>query len=181
MQSARPKQTGSRSLPNFAVVIACGGLGKRFGADKAQQELGQETLLSRSIRLAKRYGTSIALAARNQRMPGSGDLPVLVDDQPDLGPISALASGFAFAAQEGATHVLLLACDHPFLPRDLAERLVAAIGDAGVAIPVSHGQDQNMAALWRCDRAALETYIAGGGRSLWRFAETVGMNRVEWG
>lgn len=167
-------------LPKFATIIACGGAGKRFGEDKALQLLAGETLLARAIRIARSYGCPIALAARNAEIPGSESLPVLLDEQPDLGPISALASGFAFSVRGDCSHVLLLACDQPFLPDDLAKRLADAIGDNGVAIPVSNGHDQNMAALWRCAPNKLKDYIAGGGRSLWRFGESVGITRVNW-
>lgn len=166
-------------MPTVATVIACGGIGRRFGGDKSQQLLAGKTLLARSIDLARRYNGPTALAGRTELMPDEG-IPVLVDEQQGIGPISALSSGFAFAAQNGCTHVLLLACDQPFLPEDLAPRLIAAIGNAGVAMPVSGGHDQNMAALWRSDVAQLRDYIAGGGRSLWKFGEDVGIRRVEW-
>lgn len=167
-------------MQKLAVIVACGGISKRFGEDKTAQMLEGETLLDRSVRIAKKYGGSIALAARSDAVHGPGDIPLLIDEQPEIGPISALASGFDFAEQNGCSHILLLACDQPFLPADLADRLEAAIGDAGVAMPISADKDQNMAALWRCDRAALQEYIAGGGRSLWKFAEQVGKVRVEW-
>lgn len=167
-------------MPKFATTIACGGSSERLGEDKAQQLLAGETLLVRAIRIARHYGGPVALAARAGEVEGSQGLPVLLDEQSGIGPISALASGFAFAEEEACSHLLLLACDQPFLPDDLAERLGEAIGDHGVAIPVSNGRDQNMAALWRCAPSELADYIADGGRSLWRFGESVGITRVIW-
>ena len=167
-------------MPKHATVIACGGLGSRFGGDKAQQMLAGKTLLSHAISLARQYGGPIALAGRSGVNSDWDGIPFLVDEQPGIGPISALSSGFAFAAREGCSHLLLLACDQPSLPDDLATRLTASIGSYGVAIPVSDGHDQNMAALWRCEAQGLENYIAAGGRSLWKFAERVGITRVEW-
>lgn len=167
-------------MVNFATIIACGGDGRRFGGDKAGQKLGGISLIDRAVRLANGWGGPVALAVRDT-MPGpDADLPVLVDPAPDLGPIGALASGFAFARETDCSHVLLIACDQPFLPDDLPQRLAAAIGDAGVALPVSAGHDQNMAALWKCDPPALTSYIEGGNRSLWGFAEEVGIMRLQW-
>lgn len=174
-------QQGDLPMTKLAAIVACGGASARLGRDKAQQLLGDATLIERAIGLARNYGGPIALAAREVRPDLADDVPILVDDEPSAGPISALKSGFAFAHDHGCSHVLLLACDQPFLPEDLAGRLSAAIGTSGVAMPVSGGHDQNMAALWRCAPEALSDYIAGGGRSLWRFAETLGMVRVEWG
>ena len=168
------------TVTNFATTIACGGDGQRLGGDKAGQALGGMTLIERAVWLARDWGGPVALAVRNDGAEPDTDLPVLVDPAPDLGPIGALASGFAFAKECDASHVLLIACDQPFLPADLPARLAAAIGDAGVALPVSAGHDQNMAALWRCDGPALTSYIDGGNRSLWGFAEVVGITRVAW-
>ena len=37
-----------------------------------------------------------------------------------------------------------------------------------------------MTALWRVECAALDAFVATGGRSIWRFAECVGVKRVDW-
>ena len=167
-------------MTDFATIVACGGTAERFGADKRQEALGGQTLLERAIAKAAAYGGPVALAVRERAHAPETHLPVLVDPQDDLGPIGALASGFDFAETSGCAQVLLIACDQPFLPTDLPRRLSHALGDAGVALPVSAGHDQNMAGLWRCDRQALDAYLASGQRSLWGFAEQVGIARVEW-
>lgn len=171
---------GVGSVRKTAVVIACGGMSKRFGTDKTVEVLGGETLLDRAVRLAERYNGLLALAIREKQGRVPDKAVKLVDHEPELGPISALRSGFEFAEREFCTHVLLLACDQPFLPPDLATRLHTEIGSAGAALPRSGGHDQPMAALWRCDQNALKNYLASGERSLWRFAETVGATRVDW-
>jgi molybdopterin-guanine dinucleotide biosynthesis protein A len=55
-----------------------------------------------------------------------------------------------------------------------------ALGDHQVAMPVRGDKFQPLAALWRVDQAALADYIAGGGRSLWRFAAQRGVVHVAW-
>lgn len=165
---------------SFLTVIACGGEGRRFGAPKWSAELGGTTLIELAMRKARGFGSPIALAVREGMDMGAPDVPRLIDDAENIGPVSALLSGFRHASQERLEAVLLIACDQPFLPDDLASRLLGAIGDAGVAAPRSDGHDQLMAALWRVDLPSLKSYVAGGGRSLWRYAEARGMVRVEW-
>ena len=167
-------------MVEFATIIACGGDARRFGADKSLQKLGGTSLIERAIALAETWGGPVALAVRHGDRVMHPRLAVRQDAAPDLGPVGALASGFAFAGEESCSHVLLIACDQPFLPADLPHRLADAIGDAGVALPVSAGHDQNMAALWRADERALATYLDKGRRSLWGFAEEVGIVRVPW-
>lgn len=165
---------------SFLTVIACGGEGRRFGGPKWRAELGGKTLIEHAIATARSFGAPIALAVREEMETGISDLPHLTDEARDIGPISALLSAFRHAKAEGVDAVLLLACDQPFLPANLADRLASALGDAGVAVPVSGGHDQLMAALWRVDQRSLQEYVAHGGRSLWRYAQSRGMVRVEW-
>ena len=166
--------------PSFLTVIACGGEGRRFGGPKWDAELGGTSLIEHVITKAQAYGAPIALAVREGTEPGAAGVPLLVDDSKDIGPVSALLSGFRHARDQGREAVLLLACDQPFLPETLPQRLLAALGDAGVAAPRTNDHDQLMAAMWRVDLPSLEDYVAGGGRSLWRYAEMRGLVRVEW-
>lgn len=166
--------------PTFLTVIACGGEGRRFGGPKWNAELGGSSLIAHVMTKAQVYGAPIALAVREGMDPGAEDVPLLVDDSRDIGPVSALLSGFRHAREHGRAAVLLLACDQPFLPDDLAKRLLSTLGDAGVAAPRAGDHDQLMAAMWRVDLPSLEDYVASGGRSLWRYAEMRGLVRVEW-
>ncbi len=164
--------------PSPPIIIATGGMGSRMGGAKAERMLGGARLIDHMLRWARGQSDLVALAVRT----GDGDLgtalPTLADAAADLGPISALDSAMRFAAQHGADHVLLVSCDMPFLPVDLLQRLSDAIGGAGAALPDAAGRVQPLAALWRVDVAALDAYIAGGGQSLWRFAERQAMVRL---
>lgn len=163
-----------------AIVIAAGGDGERIGGAKPLRLLAGRRLLDHAIAIATAQSDCCAIAAREAAQIGTAALPVLHDAWPGAGPINALASAFRFAAGQGRRHVLLIGCDQPFLPHDLAQRLRAAIGQHAAAIPVSAGRYQPMAALWLADEPALEAYAAQGGRSLWRFAEQRGAVHVPW-
>lgn len=172
--------TRSDNLHPPAIVIAAGGEGQRIGGDKPQRMLGGRSLLAHAIECAVAQSDCVALAVREQGQIDAGGLPVLHDAVVGNGPITALESAFAFAAAQGRAQVLLIGCDQPFLPRDLAAQLGAALGEHRVAMPVSCGKYQPLAALWRVDQAALADYIAQGGASLWRFAAAQGVVHMEW-
>lgn len=163
-----------------AIVIAAGGEGRRMGGGKPQCRLGGRSLLEHAIARAASQSDCLAIAVRDAEQVAHSYLPVLDDAEPGLGPISALASAFRFAAGQRRARVLLIGCDQPFLPLDLAQILSAALGDHQVAMPVRGDKFQPLAALWRVDEAALADYIAGGGRSLWRFAAQRGVVHVVW-
>lgn len=163
-----------------AIVIAAGGDGSRMGGSKPQRLLAGRRLIDHAVDWARQHSDSIALAVR----PGDDDLgtgvPILIDREAGIGPISALASAIRFACDQGRNQVLMIGCDMPFLPHDLVTRLRSVLADHGAAMPESGGRLHPMASLWSADEAAIGAYTAAGGQSLWRFAETVGMVRVEW-
>lgn len=163
-----------------AVVIAAGGEGTRIGGNKPGRVLAGRTLLDHAISWARTQTDLVALAVRSGAEIDADGLPVLTDRDPGIGPISALASAFRFAIDHQRSHVALIGCDLPFLPPDMIARLCARIGDRGAAMPASAGRHQPMATLWRADEEPLVRFMAGGGRSLWRFAATVGVEEVEW-
>lgn len=166
--------------PAPAIVIAAGGEGQRIGGRKPLRLLGRLPLLAYAIANAAAQSDCMAVAVREAGQIDAGGLPLLCDAVPGRGPISALVSAFDFAAAQNRPEVLLIGCDQPFLPHDLATKLGAALGANKVAMPVSRGKYQPLAALWRVDQMALADYIAQGGASLWRFAAAQGVVHVAW-
>lgn len=166
--------------PPPAIVIAAGGEGRRMGGAKPLRELAGRTLLDHACQWALRQSDICAIAVRAQdQVPPSG-LPLLLDNQPGIGPVSALLSAMHFARAKGCEAVMLIGCDQPFLPDELPARLMAQIGDQAVAMPVSAGKDQPLASLWRVCESAVTDFIADDGRSLWRLADRLGAVRVAW-
>lgn len=151
-----------------------------MGGAKPLRQLAGRPLAQWMAGWATAQSERVALAVRAPDQVEGLALPLLLDAHRGIGPIGALASSMEYAAAEGCEWVLLVGCDQPFLPADLLERLSAAIGDAGAAMPVYEGQDQPMATLWRIDPASLAAYIASGKQSVWRFAEQAGAQRVQW-
>lgn len=163
-----------------AIVIAAGGEGRRMGGAKPLRELAGRTLLDHAADWARRQGGPCAVAVREESQVPPGALPLLIDDHPGIGPVSALLSAMRFARSAGCEAVMLIGCDQPFLPDDLPARLRSQIGDHAVAMPVSGGKDQPLASLWQLAEAKVTAFIAGGGRSLWRLADQLGAVRVAW-
>jgi len=62
-------------------------------------------------------------------------LPALDDDPPGVGPIGGLAALLAEAERRGAAQVLVLACDMPFVTKELVQVLSTASPDAAAVAP----------------------------------------------
>lgn len=90
---------------------------------------------------------------------------------PGLGPLGGLAAALHHAAANGYDAVLSSGCDIPNLPVKLAE----ALAGTGAAIVSA----QPVVGLWPVELAErADAYLAGGGRSLYGFAESIGARQV---
>lgn len=163
-----------------AVVIAAGGNGTRIGGAKAERLLGGRRLIDHAIDWALRQSDAVALATAPGSSLEAAGLPCLVDQSAEIGPIAALASAMRFAAELGRPRVMLVACDTPFLPDDLVNRLGAALGESGAALPRWASRLHPLAGLWTTEPVGVTAWIDGGGRSLWGYAEHAGLVMVDW-
>lgn len=169
-----------------AGVILAGGQSRRMGGgDKALMPLGGKPLLQHVIdRMAPQVG---GLALGVERVsPGLAafGLPQLADAQPGhSGPLNGLLAAMRHFASRSCW-LLLAPCDAPFLPRDLASRLLACATQAGArAACVSwHGELQPTFSIFHCELLAqLEQAVMEEGQAgLKPFLRTVDAVRCEW-
>lgn len=118
-------------------VILAGGLSSRMGGgDKGLLTLGGVSLLGRvKVRLSKQIDTVILNANGDpSRFDGLG-VPVVNDTIAGFaGPLAGVLAGMDYAAREGATHIVTVAADTPFYPRDLVARFDETGADLCMAV-----------------------------------------------
>ena len=112
-------------------VVLAGGLARRMGGgDKARIRIGGKTILERVLeRLASQCSRLILNANGDPARFADTGLLVVPDTVPDFaGPLAGILAGLDWAAEHApeTADVLSVPGDCPFLPRDLAPRLVAA-------------------------------------------------------
>ena len=159
----------------FGVILA-GGMGRRMGAgggrvqdagaDKALLALAGRPLLAHAIDRLSPQVAALAVSANGDpaRLAGFG-LPVLPDDRP-VGPLSGILSALIWAGGQGATAVVSVPVDAPFLPGDLAPRLcLAAETGPGPAIARAGGRTHPVCGLWPVALAPdLAAFLASGAK-----------------
>lgn len=130
-------KSGDEMLPG---AILAGGVGRRMGRDKPLTMFAGRPLLAHIVqRLSPQVGALVLNAngdpARFADQPALGGLTILADTVAGYpGPLAGLLAVLQWAAARGGIrHVLTVPADCPFLPRNLAARLVAAAG-AGPAL-----------------------------------------------
>ncbi len=148
---------------NGAVVgvLLAGGLSRRMGGgDKMLRRIGGETILARVIARMKPQTSRLILNANGD--PGrfaEFGLPVVADSVAGhAGPLAGVLTGMEWAAANATDcpWLLTVPTDAPFLPEDLAARMLAAVESAGaeMACAASGGRAHPVCGLWPVRLAA---------------------------
>ncbi|WP_336762474.1 molybdenum cofactor guanylyltransferase [Asaia sp. VD9] len=128
------------------AVILAGGRGSRLGGcDKPLLPLGHHSLIEEIIDRVTPQVRGLALATRPDQF-GSYErfnLPVLPDRFEGLGPLCGVLSALEWGAERGASGVVTLPGDTPFIPRDFIERLMP-----GPACAAREDRVHPLLALW---------------------------------
>jgi molybdopterin-guanine dinucleotide biosynthesis protein A len=166
------------------VVILAGGQGRRIGGRKPERLLGGRPLISHVLDRARAWGGPVAVACRRlEQWPFEQTGEARLYDDPDLdGPLGGLAAALEWALGMGCDKVMVAACDTPFLPLDVVQRLEGALRpDNGAALAATPDRRQPACALWRVEsRAGVRAEALEGWRSLRGVAARVGAAIVEW-
>jgi len=151
-----PESTGI--LPLY--LLLAGGKSRRMGGgDKNLIMLGGRPVLAHVMGRAVPDGVPAVINANGDpdRFAAFG-LPVIADVVDGFaGPLAGVLTGLehAVAMHPEVTHVISLATDAPFLPRDLGPRLAVAVADgAKMAQARSHGRRHPVFAIWPVSMAS---------------------------
>jgi molybdenum cofactor guanylyltransferase len=140
--------------PVIGVLLA-GGLARRMGGgDKPLRMIAGKTILDHVIeRLAPQCSNMVINANGDAARFAPWHLPVVSDSVADFaGPLAGILAGLDWAAahRPAIRHVVSVAADTPFIPRDLVTRLVAAARaeQAQLVCAASGGWSHPVIGLW---------------------------------
>jgi molybdenum cofactor guanylyltransferase len=151
----------------IAGVILAGGKGTRMdGANKSLLMLGDEPLVTHVF---KRLAPQVDLLGINANRDLESFLNIVfhLTIVPDgigksLGPLDGILGAMIFAKENSYSHVLTVSVDTPFIPLDLAEKLITSAGNQ-IAVAASNGKTHGTCALWPISQIeALRTFILSG-------------------
>ncbi|MBX3581045.1 MAG: molybdenum cofactor guanylyltransferase MobA [Rhizobiaceae bacterium] len=149
-----------------AVILAGGQASRLGGGDKPLRRVAGRTILDLVIERLRPQVGQLALNANGDasRFDAFG-LPVIPDKGPQgqAGPLTGILAAMDWASALKAANILTVAGDTPFFPRDLAERLVAAVENAPEAIAVAKSAQRShpVFALWPVSmRADLRRFLS---------------------
>ena len=136
-------------------LLLAGGQSRRMGGgDKCLQMLGGRTLLARILgNVRPQVGPLVLNANGDPARFADYDLPVVPDVVEGFaGPLAGVLTGLEWARENapGCEWVASFACDAPFAPANLVDRLMASMDKEGadLACASSGGRDQPVFGLW---------------------------------
>jgi molybdenum cofactor guanylyltransferase len=141
-----------RSVNELAAFLIAGGKSSRMGQDKAFLSLRGETLLSRSLQLARTVATNVFIVGDAKKFAAFG--PVIEDIYPDRGPLGGIHAALCATSAELN---LMLAVDLPFVDTRLLEYLTAEArkSKAIVTVPRTAARFQPLCAIYRSEFCAV--------------------------
>jgi molybdopterin-guanine dinucleotide biosynthesis protein A len=109
----------------YDAVVLAGGLAKRLGGlDKPSLDVAGKSMLERAL-AASSTARSIVVVGVPRLTARS--VTWTSEDPPHGGPLAGVGAGLAALPSPAAEHVVVLACDMPYLTSDDVDRLLAEL------------------------------------------------------
>lgn len=134
--------------------ILVGGLSRRMGRDKAQLVFGGKSLLERIAGALGAAACSVTLVGGHPGFSGPS-LPNVSDVHQAWGALGGIHAALVAANTEW---IIVVACDLPFVTRELFQRLKSFLEEAvDAVVPIQpDGRPQPICALYRRDKCLAE-------------------------
>ena len=142
-------------------VIQAGGKSTRMGGrPKALLELGGRRIIERVLDVVAAVTDDVLLVTNTPELYASLGVRMVGDVFPDHGSLGGIYSGLAAASGDAAFTV---ACDMPFLVREVAHLVIDRAAEADVVIPRVGGQWETLHACYaRACLPAIEARLRAG-------------------
>lgn len=161
----------------FTIAIQAGGRSSRMGQDKGLALLAGRPLIDHVLAAVSGLGDDLLITTNNPAGYGYLGVRLAADDQPGAGALPGLLTALRAARGD---HVLLVACDMPFLNRSLLEHLLSLATGADVIAPLWEARYQTMHTVYArrpCLEAA-ERALAAGERRMISFYPLVRVHEL---
>jgi molybdopterin-guanine dinucleotide biosynthesis protein A len=137
---------------DLTVAVLAGGRSSRMGTDKSFVRVLGRPLIEHILAQTAGLGDETLIITNRPQDYAYLGLPLFGDVLPDKGALGGLYS--ALHAARGR-HVLCIACDMPFLVRDVLDYLLSLRAEGQAVVPRLAGQPEPFRAVYRRD--CLET------------------------
>jgi len=164
-----------------AVIIAGGRSTRAEGNNKGLLLLHNKPLIQHILSTIKNQVRDIVINVNSDldSYQKYGYLVFKDINSQSLGPLSGLSNAAAHIKTE---IILTLPCDSPFIPHDLASRMLEELNKQHNSLMVAdNGRQQNMFMMLKRNKLnTIEAYLKNGGRSVHGWISQQAFNRVNF-
>ena len=162
----------------ISIAVLAGGQSKRMGQDKAFLEVGGQPVIERVLNCVGPLTDDLFISTNSPEKYEAYGLRMVDDIYPDKAALGGLYTAI-HAAQHN--HVLVVACDMPFLKADLLRYLIDLAGSADVIAPVINPpQPETMHAVYsKACLKPIETRLLQNKLKIIGFFEDVAVPYIE--
>ena len=142
----------------LSISIQAGGQSRRMGTDKALVQLGGRPLIEHVLKRVEGLGDEILITSNHTESLSYLGFPIVPDPIPGAGALTGLETALNAARGD---HVLILACDMPFVNRELLCHMIELAPSADIIVPIHAGYFEPLHAIYSKEclpniRASLE-------------------------
>ncbi len=163
---------------SFGGVVLAGGLSRRLGRDKAVVPIAGEPLIARVIRRLSQVTVKIVVVVNERQRASVLPLPrsakAAVDAYPDSGSLGGIFTGLSAAETDWS---VVVACDMPFINRELLAAMQEEAAGFDAVVPVIDGRPEPTHAIYskRCLRP-IQSRLDRGELKISGFFQDVNVN-----
>ena len=162
---------------SLTVAIQAGGKSTRLGRDKSFVPFEGQPMIEVVRDRVAALGDELILITNNPEPYAYLNLPAYGDIYPDCGPLGGIHSALANAA---SPYVLMVACDMPWLNRDLLEYLISLRKTADIIVPRLDKFPEPLHAIYsKVCLDPIETNLKAGDLKITRFYGQVSVRFVD--
>jgi molybdopterin-guanine dinucleotide biosynthesis protein A len=164
-------------------VIMAGGVSQRLGKNKALERIGGRTLIERVIDSLAPLTTELLVVVAQPEQAAAFRLPpsvrVVSDRYPGKGSLGGIFTGLDASVEPWS---LVVACDMPFLNRELLCHLIGESSNVDAVVPLLGGQIEPLHALYsKACLAPMEQMVRAGNLKIAPLFEAVRVRYVDEG
>ena len=123
----------NRPMSALSIVLQAGGQSTRMGEDKGLMSFGGATLIEYILSQIDNLSDTVLVVSNQPYAYAFLGLPVFADVRPGIGALGGLLTAMTYVRTNLA---FVLACDMPFINRDLINFMIEQAADQDVVVPV---------------------------------------------
>lgn len=128
----RPNERPGPGLSGVTAVVLAGGKSRRYGKNKALEQIDGVSLIERTVATLERVFHRVILSANDPEPYAFLHLPVIKDLYPGVGQLGGVHAGLCAMSDDAGFFV---ACDMPFLNPDLIRHMALLSSGRDAVVP----------------------------------------------